>query len=154
MIEKVKALLKIRFIRFLIVGGVNTLFGYGVFAIFILFGLHYVLASALSTIAGVMFNFQTIRKIVFESDDNSLIFRFILLYCFLYAFQLGLLRGFEMVGVGPLIAGFIFIFPMAILSYLLNKYFVFRNTPSTMDVPEAEPEVLSDEANKDETPQP
>ncbi|MDX2470045.1 MAG: GtrA family protein [SAR324 cluster bacterium] len=134
MIEKVKALLEIRFIRFLIVGGINTLFGYGVFAILILFGLHYVLASALSTIAGVLFNFQTIRKLVFQSHDNGLIFRFILLYCFLYLVQLGLLRGFELIEVKPIIAGMIFLAPMALLSYILNKKFVFHNKVSTMDV--------------------
>jgi len=40
-----KKILERRFIRFLLVGGVNTLFGYGVFVSLIYIGLHYSLAA-------------------------------------------------------------------------------------------------------------
>jgi hypothetical protein len=36
------------------------------------------------------------------------------------------LKLFALCGVGPLIAGAILLFPMALLAYTLNKVFVFR----------------------------
>jgi hypothetical protein len=45
----------LRFVIFLFVGGINTIFGYGIFALFIYLKLHYILASVVSTVM-VMIN--------------------------------------------------------------------------------------------------
>ena len=72
--------------RFLCVGLLNTLFGYLCFAFFVYLGLHYALAVGLATCAGIVFNFQTTGKIVFNNTRTILIFKFIGVYAFLYVF--------------------------------------------------------------------
>ena len=108
------------------VGGVNTAFGYTVFAVFILLGLHYVLAALLGQICGILFNFKTTGTIVFKNKDNRLIFRFFGVYLFTYLLNIGLLKVFDFYGVGSLVAGAIIILPIAFISFLLSRRFVFN----------------------------
>jgi putative flippase GtrA len=114
------------FIRYLLVGGINTIFGYGLFAFFIYLNLHYSLASLLSTILGVLFNFKTTGKLVFKSSDNRLIVRFFAVYGMVYVVNVGLLKGFQWLGLNFYIAGAILVLPLAVLSYVLNRRFVFK----------------------------
>ncbi|MBL8018088.1 MAG: GtrA family protein [Leptospirales bacterium] len=110
---------------FLIVGGINTVFGYLVFALLTLTGLHYSLAAFLATVIGVIFNFFTTGRIVFENRSPALIFRFFLgygVYYVLYVISIGLLKHF---GLDSLVAAAIALPPLSVVSYLLNKYFVF-----------------------------
>lgn len=124
-IDLVRRLWAISFLRFLMVGGINTLFGYSVYALFILIGLHYVLAALLGQICGVLFNFKTTGIIVFKNKDNRLIFRFFGVYLFTYLLNIGLLKLFDMADVGSLVAGAIIVLPMALVSFLLMRRFVF-----------------------------
>jgi putative flippase GtrA len=114
------------FIRFLLVGGINTIFGYGLFAFFIYLHLHYSLASLLSTVLGVLFNFKTTGKLVFKSSDNRLIVRFFAVYGMVYVVNVMLLKGFKWFGLNFYIAGAIIVLPLAVLSFILNKRFVFK----------------------------
>ena len=75
---------KSRFIKFLFVGIINTIFGYSVFAMLIILRLDYRYALLMATIFGVMFNFKTIGILVFKTKNNELIFRFIGVYCVIY----------------------------------------------------------------------
>ena len=116
----------IRFIRFLVVGGINTLFGYTIYSIFILLRTHYAIASLLSVICGVIFNFFTTGRIVFHNKNSSLIFRFFLVYGITYLVNLLALNRFNAANFNMLAAGAIMILPSAILSYFLNKKLVFK----------------------------
>ena len=128
LISLAKTLLQNRFFRYLLVGGLNTLFGFSAYAILVYFGMHYVWASLISTTLGVLFNFQTTGRLVFGSHQNALIFRFVLVYVLIYGIQIGFLRLFELASVGPIIAGAILILPMAAVAYVLNKVLVFKVT--------------------------
>ncbi len=99
--------------------------------LFIYFGLNYVLAITLSTIAGIIFNFKTVGVIVFESHDNKLITKFFGVYGVVYLFNLIGLRVFNDMNVSNYIAGAILILPAAVIGFLLNRKFVFK-TPSTL----------------------
>ncbi|MFM6404510.1 MAG: GtrA family protein, partial [Microcystis sp.] len=68
---------KSKFVRFLLVGVINTLFGYSVFALMICLGLDYRYSLLIATICGVLFNFKTIGGIVFKDQNNRLLARFI-----------------------------------------------------------------------------
>jgi len=114
------------FLRFLVVGGVNTLFSFAVYALLILLGLHYVLAALISTICGILFNFKTTGTLVFKNRDNRLLLRFFGVYTFTYFINIGLLKLFDMAGVGSLVAGAIIVLPMAVVSFLLMRRFVFK----------------------------
>ena len=126
-IDLIRRLWAIPFLRFLVVGGINTVFGYGIFALFILVGLHYILAALISTICGILFNFKTTGAIVFRNRDNRLNFRFFGIYLFTYLLNIGLLKIFDMAGIGSLVSGAIIVLPMAFVSFLLMRKFVFRN---------------------------
>lgn len=115
-----------KFIIFLFVGGINTVFGYGIYALFlIVFKLSYPLALGLSTIFGILFNFKTIGIFVFQNSNNKLIIRFILVYGVSYGINLLLLYFLNQLAVDPLIAQALLIIPVAFLGYGLNKKFVF-----------------------------
>lgn len=120
-----KQLLNLRFIRFLAVGIVNTIFGYSVYALFLFLNMHYALASFFSTVLGILFNFKTIGTLVFKSHDNSLIGRFFLTYAIVYLLNLLFLRISSQFHIDLYLAGAVLTVPMAIISYILNKKFVF-----------------------------
>ncbi|MDB5053204.1 MAG: GtrA family protein [Bacilli bacterium] len=115
-----------QFIRFLFVGGINTLFGYAMFALFLFLHLHYAIASLFSTILGVLFNFKTTGKLVFKSNDNRLLVRFFAVYGIVYVLNVFSLKCLNLLKVDLYISGIILIFPLAIVSFLLNKKFVFK----------------------------
>ncbi|MBQ2644221.1 GtrA family protein [bacterium] len=122
-----------KFIKFLFVGGLNTAFGYGVFAFFIFLKFHFAIASFLSTVLGILFNFKTTGIIVFKNHDNKLIFRFLGAYVIIYLLNILFLKIFKIMYVNMYLAGFILIFPMAVVSFILMKKFVFINNQHITD---------------------
>ncbi len=118
-------LLDWRFVRFLLVGVLNTAFGYSVFALFILLNFHYALAALLSTVCGILFNFKTTGRIVFGSRDNSLLLRFFGVYAITYILGVMCLRVSTAYEWDVLIVGAVMMPPMAVVSYTLNRLFVF-----------------------------
>jgi putative flippase GtrA len=108
------------------VGSINTLFGYSTFALFIYLGIHYALASLLSTVLGVLFNFKTTGILVFKNKDNSLLFRFFGVYSVVYIINVLVLKLLGEAGLDMYLAGAVVIVPLAVLSFVLNKLFVFE----------------------------
>lgn len=119
-------MLKLQVLKFLVVGGLNTLFGYSIYAFFVWCGLSYTLSLLLSTILGVAFNFHTIGRLVFNRNDPSLIFRFVFVYVVLFFLNLCLVKLFLIFGLSAYIAGALAIGLAAIAAFILNKYFVFK----------------------------
>ncbi len=117
-----------RFILFLFVGGINTLFGYGLYALMLFIGLHYALAALVATIGGVLFNFKTTGAIVFGNGNNALIFRFVAVYLVVYVVNTGVLKIFNHYAVSLYIAGAVMLLPMAVLAFLLQRKFVFTSS--------------------------
>lgn len=114
-----------RLVLFFIVGGVNTAFGYSLYALLLYLHFHYALASLLATIGGVLFNFKTTGVIVFKSHDNRLLFRFIAVYTVTYLLNVVLLRIFSINNANMYLAGAALILPMAMLGFVMQKKFVF-----------------------------
>ena len=115
-----------QFVRFVLVGILNTFFGYGVYCLFLFIGLHFTIAAFMATVLGVCFNFFTTGNFVFRNRNYKLIFRYLLLYAVLYVISIILLDVWEKFVHSYYFAGFINIPPMAILSYWLQKNFVFN----------------------------
>jgi putative flippase GtrA len=114
-----------QFIKFLFVGGINTAFGYSLFALLIYIGLHYSIAVFIGTILGVLFNFQTTGKLVFGSHDRSLMWKFFAVYGIMYFVNISGLYLLEKVIHNIYISGAILILPLAVLGFGLNKRYVF-----------------------------
>jgi putative flippase GtrA len=113
----------------------NTIFGYSLFAVLILVGLHYKYAVLIGTIIGVLFNFKTTGRLVFGTKNNRLIFRFVGVYVVTFLLNVEALRIADAISINIehktkiLIAGAILVLPMAVISFILMKLFVFREGP-------------------------
>ena len=115
------------FIRFVLIGLLNTAFGVGLYCFFVYLGMSYRSAVLLSTVLGVLFNFKTIGTFVFKNTSNRLIFRFILAYVIIYFINVGLIRLLlELTDINEYIAGIIATPIVAIASFVLQKHFVFN----------------------------
>ncbi len=114
-----------RFAIYLLVGGLNTVAGYSMFAILLFLGLHYSVAVLLSTVLGVLFNFQTTGRIVFGSRDPSLVFRFVAVYGITYVLNVAALHVLQADRLNVLAVQAVLVLPLAAVSFLLHQRFVF-----------------------------
>ena len=114
-----------RFLRFLLVGVLNTAFGYGVFVACLWLGMHYALAGAISTVLGVLFNFKSTGNLVFHSRGNRKLPQFVAVYAIIYLVNVLALGAMLQFGIPEWLGGLILLLPSAILSYVLNRQFVF-----------------------------
>lgn len=114
-----------KFVKFLFVGAINTIFGYTTYAIFVSFSIAPSTALLLSYILSIFWNFKTTGSIVFKNSDNKLIFKFFLSYVFTYwVNNTGL--NFLMRYTNKYIAEAIVILPVAVLSFCIFKFLIFK----------------------------
>lgn len=106
--------------------GLNTVFGYGLFATLILIGLRYPLAAAIATVIGILFNFQTTGRLVFGRHDPSLILRFLAVYAISYVVGITLIGWADRHGISVLLAAAVLAVPMGFFSFTLQRLLVFR----------------------------
>ena len=66
----IKKILETRFHIFIVVGMINTIFSYSLFALFIYLGMHYTFAVLISSCLGVLFNFKTTEAIMINTADS------------------------------------------------------------------------------------
>jgi putative flippase GtrA len=118
-----------RLFRFVIVGVLNTAFGYLIYACLLWVGFNYAAAAALGTILAVLFNFKSTGRWVFGSNDNRLLIKFIGVYVIVYIVNVIGLWLLTSSGLSAYTAGLVTLLPGALLSFLLNKTFVFRSSP-------------------------
>lgn len=119
-------LIKNQFIRFIIASGINTIFGFLAFSLFIFLGFRYPIAILFATICGILFNFQTIGRFVFSSKNNLLIFQFVGVYLVTYILMTAGVGILIHIGMSAYLSGAILVIPIGITSFLLNKRFVFK----------------------------
>jgi putative flippase GtrA len=133
-----KHLLQHKLIRFFLVGGLNTVFGYCIFALLLWVGFAYPWALLTGTVLAILFNFKTYGHLVFHTKSNRLLFRFIIVYGILYLFNYAGLRICLSAGLNAYIGGAILAIPTGLLGFLLNKRFVFpKKTSQPAQPPEA-----------------
>jgi putative flippase GtrA len=114
------------FLLYLLVGGINTLFGYAAFSLLLYLGLHYALASFIGASAGILFNFNTTGKIVFSNNNHRLLIKFFLVYALIYLINVSLLKLMVIFAINLYLGSAVTLLPMAFLAYVLNKKFVFN----------------------------
>jgi len=118
--------LKKQILNFILIGIVNTIFGYALYALFIYLGLNYILSVLFSTILGILFNFKTIGKFVFSSNNNKLIIKFFFVYVIVFLINILAITYLKELGLNDYISGFIALIPASVISFVLNKYLVFK----------------------------
>ena len=115
-----------QFIKFLIVGGLNTLVGYAIFSGFILAGTGSAVAVIATTVIGALFNFASTGWIVFRSSETTLLPRFMIVYAGQSVVNIAMLRALEIAGVTPIIAQALLLPLLTILSFVAMRQFVFN----------------------------
>lgn len=118
-----------QFLRFLIVGAGNTVFGYLLYLIGLWIGLSYQAALAGATIFGAIFNFFTTGRIVFESSALAKIIGFLGVYGVTFVVNLSLLTWLVGAGMAKAYAQAALLPVIVTLSFLLNKHLVFGRLP-------------------------
>ena len=113
-------------VRFLAVGMLNTAFSYGIYAGFLYLGLGYQLANLIALVLGILFSFKTQGRLVFKNTDNRLFGRFLISWVMIYLGAITLIGRIIALGFDAYTAGALAL-PFSIaLSYLMQKYYVFR----------------------------
>ncbi|MBI5245435.1 MAG: GtrA family protein [Elusimicrobia bacterium] len=119
-------------LRFLVVGGWNTVFGYGLFAGLYFatsrLGLHYMVAAVISNLIAVANAYLCYKLFVFKTKGNYLreYLRFNLSYAGLFAFNLAALPLLvNLARLSPLIAQAALLVVTVAVSYVMHNYFSF-----------------------------
>lgn len=117
--------------RFVGVGLINTLVGYGIYAALVALRVPYLIALLIATIAGVTFNYFSIGRLVFKSTGGLIIFfKFIAAYGVVYfANAIGLEVSINYLALDPYSGGALCLPPSVVLSWLLMHHWVFKKQP-------------------------
>lgn len=124
-VSALRPLLQRPFVRFLLVGCLNTGFAYGIYAALLWAGLPYAWANLGSLLLGIVFSFATQGRLVFGNRDNRLLPRFALCWAILYFINIGLIAGLIRLGLDAYTAGALALLPMAVSSFFVQRYVVF-----------------------------
>ena len=115
-----------QFLRFLVAGGVNTLFSFGVNIGAMVAGLPVWLSMLIGTLAGIAFNFFTHGGYAFRDLSARRLPRYLLGYVVVYFVALAAFHALQLVVPGPIACQVLLVVPMALLSYLIMSRFVFQ----------------------------
>ena len=107
--------------RYYQAGTVNTLFGYGVYALLLKLGLWMYAAQLVAHMLGVGFNYFSYSRHVFH-DTRASKLRFVVSYGFNYLLALASLAAASQLIPSPYLAG-----AVAVLVVSLANYFVLKN---------------------------
>jgi putative flippase GtrA len=124
--RRIAPLLRPQFIRYLAVGATNTGFSILVYWAMLWAGLAVPLASLASLVVGILISFTTQSRFVFDNRDPWKLLPYFIVWSILYAFNLGLIWLLMRCGLDAYAAGFLSTPATVLLSYFLQKAFVFR----------------------------
>ena len=110
--------------RYYQAGIVNTLFGYGCYALLVKLGLGMYVAQLIAHVAGVAFNYLTYSRHVF-ADSAPAKLRFGLSYVGNYFLGLGALALAARLFESPYVAGLAAIIVVSLLNFFVLKHLVF-----------------------------
>ena len=113
-------------LRFLIVGGFNTLTCYAVYAVLVRLGIPFALANLMALLFGICLSFTLQRRFVFESRDPGRCWRCVASWGAIYAVQTACIALLVRRGMDPVLAGLIVLPATTVASYLIQKLLVFR----------------------------
>lgn len=122
-------MLRRRLAGFILVGILNTAFGYALFAVIYWASGSYRLAIVLATIIGVLFNFFTTGRLVFGNRSYKALAAFVLGYAGVCVLNVVLVDIIVAYGHSPLIAQLVSMPALVAASFLINDRLVFRKSP-------------------------
>lgn len=117
-IARVIAADRFAFLRFVVVGVLNTAFGYAVYALLTLVGLAPQAALAIAFALGVVWNYFTHARLVFATRGVSRLPPYVLAYLGIYALNAAGLEALIRAGVPPVLAQGALVLPAAVLAFV------------------------------------
>lgn len=120
-------------VRFIVVGILNTSVSYALYSGFLFAGFGFRLANFLSLILGIVLSFKTQGHLVFNNTRNHLFGRFLLCWGIIYLCVIACIGRMMALGLNAYTAGALTLPISVALSYLTQKYIVFRPAASTSD---------------------
>jgi putative flippase GtrA len=117
-----------KIIKFLCVGLLNTVFGYAVYAGLLFLKVPYLAALFVATIAGVIFNYYSFGRMVFNGQGDWLVFgKFVTAYALIYTVNAALLNGLTKgLLINPYLGQVICIPLSVVLSWILMNHWVYK----------------------------
>lgn len=109
----------VQLLKFLVIGVLNTLFGYGVYALLVLLGLPEQVALSIAYIIGITWNYFTHAKLVFGAKGYSRMPAYVAAYLFLFGLNAIALDALVDAGLQPLLAQAVIVPFAAIISFIL-----------------------------------
>lgn len=116
----------LRWVRFCLVGILNTAASYALYCLLLAVGLNYVFASLGSLALGIVFSYTTHSAFVFRQTSSDRFLRYLAVWAALYGLNVAILTVLLDLGCGPYLAGAINLPSMVLLSYVAQRFFVFR----------------------------
>ena len=116
--------------RYYMVGAMNTLFGYGVYASLLLIGLQMYVAQVTGHVMGVIFNYFTYSRHVFQDAPASKL-RFLLSYLLNNFIGLAILALAATIIASPYLARLLARWVTSILNFIVLRRHVF--TPASLE---------------------
>ncbi len=116
-----------KFFRFIIVGMLNTVFSYSLYAVLVLLGLGFRAALTTLTIITIIFNFVTYGRLVFHDKRKRIILKFLCVYALLYGINERLLTLLVAHHVGAIVAQGLLLPFIVVISFTFNRRWVFRS---------------------------
>jgi putative flippase GtrA len=113
-------------LRYYQAGIVNTLFGFGCYALLVWLGMDMFLAQLISHTAGTLFNYLTYSSYTFKKEAGSL-GRFVLSYAVNYLLSLSSLWALSQIVTSPYASGLLSIVVVSVINFVILKCFVFRS---------------------------
>src|SRR3981081_3703958 len=90
--------------RFVVTGGINTAFSYGIYALCIFLGAGYAIASGVSIVCGVLFSYKTTSAVVVGRGYSGSLVRYLGSYVIVYLFSVLILKTMNEFGINPSLA--------------------------------------------------
>jgi len=111
--------------RFYSVSVLNTVFGYGVYALLVASGINLYIAQILSQLIGMTFNYFTYSRHVFRQHEATIL-RYVGAYISNYLMNLALLALFHQLFSSPYISGLLAVVAASLINLVVLKRLVFR----------------------------
>lgn len=118
-----------KIIKFLSAGILNTVFGYSAYAFLLFIKTPYLIALFVATVAGVVFNYFSFGRMVFQGIGGWFVFgKFVISYALIYGANAILLWTLTRdLHINPYIGQVVCIPMSVLLSWFLMNYWVYKN---------------------------
>jgi putative flippase GtrA len=96
------------------------------YALLLFLGVNYAVANLAALVAGILFSFKMQGRFVFGNRDNRFLGRFVLCWAVIYFANITFIKRMMTLGMNGYVSGALTIPGAAVLSYLAQRFIVFR----------------------------